>query len=147
MAQRFTTPVALVALLCLPALAAFAVEDPLKPADHEALGVKIAKYVAARTANKDIDKSQADLSAEMETLKKKLKGRDVLSLPVDLGKAFWQSFAYENVKGIKKGKINEIPFRRCNMVRKPRCNSRSGVRQNTTPRSPIHCSCASPRRV
>lgn len=89
------------------------VDELLKPSDHEALGKQFAALTEAKQANKGIDKAQAAIAEELERIKKKLKGRDPLSLTTDLGRALWQSFGYE-AKGIKKGKVASftvsVPF-------------------------------------
>lgn len=79
-------------------------DEVLKAADHENLGKKIAGFVAAKQDNKDIDKAQKALSDDLETIRKRIK-RDPLSLTSDLGKALWQSFAYDRQQGIRKGKV------------------------------------------
>src|SRR6185436_17523651 len=93
MRTRFLLPLALAGVVALPALAV-PYEDLLKPADHESLGKKIAKYFDAKQANAGIDKAKEDLSKEIEGLRKKAKGRDPLALSGDMGKALWQSFDY-----------------------------------------------------
>ena len=110
MRTRILLALALAGATALPALAA-TVDDVLKPAEHESLGGKIAKYFDAKQNNKGIDKAKADLSKEIEAIKTKAKGRDPLALCSDLGKALWQSFDYKNAKGIAAGKIKSIPFK------------------------------------
>lgn len=107
MRTRFPLALALFAALALPALAA-SVEDLLKPADHEALGGKIAKYFEAKQANKDIDKAKEALSKELDGIRKKAK-RDPLSLSGDLGKALWQSYNY-GTRDIAPGKVKNYTF-------------------------------------
>ncbi len=88
-------------------------DELLKPGDHEALGKQLAAFTEAKTANKGIDKATASVADELERIKKKLKGRDPLSLTADLGRSMWHSFGYE-AKGIKKGKVAaasvSVPF-------------------------------------
>jgi len=103
--MRTRTPFALVlaSALALPVLAA-PLEELLKPADHEALGKKIAKYFDAKQANAGIDKAKEDISKEVDGLRKKAKGRDPLALCGDLGKALWQSFNYTST-GVAASKV------------------------------------------
>ncbi|MFN0245105.1 MAG: PHB depolymerase family esterase [Planctomycetota bacterium] len=93
---------------------AVAFEELLKPGDHAALGKQLAAYMDARSANKGIDKAQSAVSDEFERIRKKVKGREPLSLTVDLGKALWESFDYDQAKGVRKGKVStvavEVPF-------------------------------------
>ncbi|MBK7641820.1 MAG: hypothetical protein IPJ19_02010 [Planctomycetes bacterium] len=109
MRTRLLSALALAGACALPALAA-SMEDVLKPADHESLGKKIAKYFEAKGENKGIDKAKEDLAKEMDGLGKKLKGRDPLSLCGDLGKALWESFDY-TTRGIAAGKVKTIDFK------------------------------------
>lgn len=103
-------------LLLLPlfvamcAASAHAGEELLKPADHQSLGKKIAKYFDARSKNEGIDKAKEELSKELESLRKKAKDRDLLTSPTDLGKALWQSYGYDTAKGVKKGKVDLRSF-------------------------------------
>jgi hypothetical protein len=104
-------PLLLAALLVAPAIpfpvrAEPLAEDQLKTADHDSLGKAISTYFAARNKNQGIDKAQEEVAGELDKFKKRLKGRDPLSLTGDLGKALWESFSYETQKGIKKGKIS-----------------------------------------
>jgi hypothetical protein len=110
MRTRFLLALALAGAVALPALAG-PLEDLLKPADHESLGLKIAKYFEAKQNNKGIDKAKEDISKELEGLRKKAKGREPLALCGDLGKALWQSFDYKNAKGIAAGKIKSVTFK------------------------------------
>jgi hypothetical protein len=99
-------------LLCLPLLAAplLAAEELLKPAEHQSLGKKIAKYFEANSKNEGIDKAKEEISKELESLRKKLKDKDPLTSPTDLGKALWQAYGYETAKGVKKGKVDTRSF-------------------------------------
>jgi hypothetical protein len=108
MRTRFLLPLALAGAVALPALAV-PYEDLLKPADHESLGKKIAKYFDAKQANAGIDKAKEDLSKEIEGLRKKAKGRDPLALSGDMGKALWQSFDY-GTRDIAAGKVKTYTF-------------------------------------
>jgi hypothetical protein len=101
----------LAALLIAPSMSLLAwaeprLEDQLKPADHAALGKSISAFFAARSKNQGITKAQEDLAEELDKVKKKMKGRDPLSMTSDLGKALWESFSYSSQKGVKKGKIS-----------------------------------------
>jgi hypothetical protein len=109
MRTRFPLALALAAASALPVLAG-PVEDLLKPADHESLGKKIAKYFDAKQANAGIDKAKEELSKEMESLRKKTKGRDPLACSADLGKSLWQSFDY-GTKGIAASKVKTDTFK------------------------------------
>lgn len=89
------------------------VDQLLKTGDHESLGKQIGAFIEASQNNKGIDKAQAGVSDELDRIKKKLKGRDPLSLTEDLGRALWESFGYEP-KGVRKGKVSAftvpVPF-------------------------------------
>jgi len=89
-------------------------DEALKPSDHDSLGKVIADYVEASRNNKNVDKARAEVSAELEKFRKRLKDRDPLSLTADLGKSIWQSIEYDKAKGIKKGKVSEVKFKDSN---------------------------------
>jgi hypothetical protein len=109
MRTRFLCALALAGASALPVLAG-PLEDLLKPADHEALGKKIAKYFDAKQNNAGIDKAKEELSKEIEGLRaKKTKGRDPLALCDDLGKSLWQSFNY-GTREIANGKVKQASF-------------------------------------
>lgn len=99
-------------LLCLSLAASplLAGEELLKPADHQSLGKKIAKYFEANSKNEGIDKAKEEISKELESLRKKLKDKDPLTSPTDMGKALWQAYGYESAKGVKKGKVDTRSF-------------------------------------
>jgi hypothetical protein len=86
-------------------------EDALKPADHDSLGKVIAAFKDASRNNKNVDKARADVAAELDKFRKRLKGRDPLSLTTDLGKALWQSINYDTAKNVKKGKVSDVKFK------------------------------------
>src|SRR5580765_564681 len=109
MRTRSSLAIAFACAFALPALAA-PLEELLKPADHESLGKKIAKYFDAKQANAGIDKAKEDLSKEMESLRKKTKGRDPLACSADLGKSLWQSFDY-GTKDIAASKVKAYTFK------------------------------------
>jgi hypothetical protein len=96
-------------VLLLAALPAFVSRSPsdegMKASERDALGKQIAKYMAAQTKQKDLDKARTEISTEFENLKKKLKGRDPLALTADLGKALWESFEYDQQTKAKKAKV------------------------------------------
>ena len=100
----------LLAPLAIPALARSAGEDALKPSDHDSFGKVLADYVEAYTKNKNLDKARNEVSSELDKYRKRLKDRDPLALTTDLGKAMWESFAYESAKGVKKGKVSENKY-------------------------------------
>lgn len=110
MRQRNLLALAVAGAMVLPVLASAPTEELLKPSDHEALGVKIAKYFDAKQKNQGIDKAKEDLSKELESVRKKAKGRDPLALCDDLGRAFWQSFNYKNARGVAAGKVKSFTF-------------------------------------
>lgn len=83
-------------------------DEALKTADHEALAKQIAGYFKARRKEEGVDKAREQVKDELDRIKKKLKGRDPLSLTSDLGKALWHSFDYESAKGVTKGKVKEV---------------------------------------
>jgi hypothetical protein len=85
-------------------------DEALKPSDHDSLGKLIANYMEASQKNKNLDKARADVAAELDKFRKRLKNRDPLSLTADLGKALWQSLEYESAKNVKKGKVSEVKF-------------------------------------
>ena len=85
-------------------------EDALKPSDHDSLGKLLAGYVEASVKNKNMDKAKAEIAAEIEKFRKRLKDKDPLALTSDLGKSFWQSLNYETAKGVRKGKVGEVKF-------------------------------------
>jgi hypothetical protein len=93
--------------LGLPVLVAMSAffDEPMKSSDRDALGKQIAKYMTAQAKQKDLDKARTEISAEFDSLKKKLKGRDPLALTADLGKALWQSFEYDQQTKAKKAKV------------------------------------------
>jgi pimeloyl-ACP methyl ester carboxylesterase len=95
---------AFLAFVPCAALALPVAEELLKSGDHESLGKQLAAFTEAKQANKGIDKATAGVADELDRIKKKLKGRDPLSLTADLGRSLWQSFGYD-AKGIKKGKV------------------------------------------
>ncbi len=109
MRTRSLLALALAGAFAFPALAA-PLEELLKPADHESLGKKIAKYFDAKQANAGIDKAKEELSKELEGLRKKTKGRDPLACGADLGKSLWQSFNY-GTKDIAASKVKTYSFK------------------------------------
>lgn len=86
-------------------------EDPLRPSDHDALGKQFAAYLKAKRKDEGTDKARAQIADELERIRKKVKGRDALALTMDLGKALWQSYDYENARGVTKGKVKEISYK------------------------------------
>lgn len=110
MRQRSFLALAVAGLMALPVFATSSAEELLKPADQEALGAKIGKYFDAKQKNKGIDKAKEELSKELESVRKKAKGRDPLALCGDLGRAFWQSFDYKNARGVAAGKVKAFTF-------------------------------------
>lgn len=100
----------LVATLVLPVRSATGGEDALTRSDHDALGKVIAGYVEAYTKNKNLDKARSEVAGELDKFRKRLKDRDPLALTADLGKAYWESFAYESAKGVKKGKVADNKY-------------------------------------
>jgi pimeloyl-ACP methyl ester carboxylesterase len=105
--QFASFPVMVVAILA-SAWMAPGTEDVLKPGDHDALGKSIAKFMAAKSSEKGVDAARTDVSKELENWKKKIKGRDALSLTSDLGRALWRSFEYEAQTKVKPGKITTV---------------------------------------
>jgi hypothetical protein len=87
------------------------VDDALKPSDHEALGKVLASYAVAKREDKGVDKARADVGAELEKIRKRLKNRDPLALTADLGKAMWQSFTYDSGKIVTKGKVKDVAYK------------------------------------
>jgi hypothetical protein len=106
MSYRMMLTLSLLLFAGVPALVGMrpALEDMTK-GDRESLGKAIAKYMLAQTKQKDLDKARTEISDEFDKLKKKLKGRDPLALPADLGRALWLSFDYEQQTKAKKGKV------------------------------------------
>ncbi|HEV8113242.1 MAG TPA: PHB depolymerase family esterase [Planctomycetota bacterium] len=119
--MKRTTRLTPALLLVVPVCIAFAAsvapapraggEDALKPADHDSLGKVIAAFKDASRNNKNVDKARADVAAELDKFRKRLKGRDPLSLTTDLGKALWQSINYDTAKNVKKGKVSDVKFK------------------------------------
>jgi len=107
MSLRMIAVTSVVFLAAFPALAGSSspADEGMKTADRDALGKQIAKYMAAQVKQKDLDKARTEISAEFESLKKKLKGRDPLALTADLGKALWTSFEYDQQTKAKKAKV------------------------------------------
>ena len=85
-------------------------DEGMKPADHKALGKDLENYVDAWRKNKGLDAARDAVAGQLEKLGKRLKDRDPLALTVDLGKAMWESLDYTNAKGVKKGKVTDVPF-------------------------------------
>lgn len=108
MSHRMMITISLLLLAGLPALLGMgpAAEETLKPADREALGKAITKYMAAQNKQKDLDKARTEISEEFDKLKKKLKGRDPLALTADIGRALWDSYDYDQQSKAKKGKVS-----------------------------------------
>lgn len=107
--------IGLLAALLTPAVPAVAPavaggDETLKPSDHQSLGKLLGSYFDAVRKNKSKEKPRADVAAELDKFRKRLKNRDPLSLPVDIGKAYWQSFEYASAKNVKKGKVSDVKF-------------------------------------
>lgn len=92
-----------VALLGAPALSQS--EEGFKPAEIDGVGKKLAGFVEARTKSEGIDKALEEVAKELEKVSKRLK-RDPLSLPGEMGKAFWASMDYAKKGSVAKGKVD-----------------------------------------
>lgn len=101
---------ALLAPLPWLSLALSSAEDGLKASDHKALGKDLADYVDAWRKNKGLDTARAAVASQLEKLRKRLKDRDPLALTADLGQAMWESLDYPAARGVRKGRVSEVPF-------------------------------------
>lgn len=109
MSNRLTLLCALGLVCAAPVLALVVppAEEPFKPSDHEKLGKLISTYIAARGANKGLDKAQEELDQELTRHEKRLK-RSPLAYPLEMGKALWASYDYDKNQKVKKGKVDLI---------------------------------------
>jgi len=86
-----------------------AAEEVLKSTDHSKLGGKIAAWIEANREVRGIADAEQEVRDELEKWgKKKVAGGRhplALNLTEDLGRALWQSYEYDRVKGIRKGKV------------------------------------------
>jgi hypothetical protein len=102
-----TTPLCVpLAALLLAATALGPGEEALRERDQQDLGRDIAAYYEAKQTNKGLGEALAGLDESLDKIKKKLKGKDPLSLTADLGRAMWFAQLYDKQKGIKKGRVD-----------------------------------------
>ena len=73
----------------------------LKDGDLKDLGRKLATYIEAKASNKEVWKAETEVKEAVDKVTKKLKGRDALSSPADLGYALWLSRDYSKARVTK----------------------------------------------
>jgi hypothetical protein len=85
-------------------------ETVLKESDHKKVGGLMGECIQAFVEKEGRRDAEEELSS---TIRKKwskaAKGRDPLALSDDLAASLWYSMNYTKVKGIKKGKIVDLP--------------------------------------
>ncbi|MFT5051469.1 MAG: hypothetical protein ACI8QZ_002887 [Chlamydiales bacterium] len=108
MLNRKLTLIALLALTA-PLLAGDSQERKLKDNDLKKFAARLSDYIEAKQGNKGLVKAEEAIGAELEKLKKKLKGADPLSSSTDLGQALWLSHEYAKAR-TKKGKVTDETF-------------------------------------
>jgi len=82
----------------------------LKEADHKKAGKLMGECIAAFLEREGRREAEDALKGTLEKKwRKAAKDRDPLALPDDLAAALWYSVDYTKVKGIKKGKIVDLP--------------------------------------
>lgn len=86
------------------------VETVMKEADHKKVGELMGACIEAFLAREGRREAEEELS---DTIKKKwsknAKPRDPMALSDDLAASLWYAIDYTKVKGIKKGKIEDLP--------------------------------------
>ena len=101
------TPLTGILALSFLVTPAWAQGRQVKDGDLKDLGRKLGEYIEAKASNKDVWEAETEVKEAADKVTKRLKGRDVLSSPADLGYALWLSREYDKAR-VTKGKVTTI---------------------------------------
>lgn len=107
--SKYPKSTALTGILAISLLAssAWSQDRQMKDGDLKDLGKKLAEFIEAKASNKDVWEAETEVKDAIDKVTKKLKGRDALSSPADLGYALWLAKDYAKAR-VTKGKVTTI---------------------------------------
>ena len=101
--------ITLLASAHLPTSSAPKLEKVQKESEHKKVGEMIAECITAYVAREGRREAEADLNEYLEKKwSKGAKGLSPLSLSDDLAEALWYATDYSKVKGVKKGRVDDL---------------------------------------